>query len=243
VNGEECYDLETTLDNIIDGENAEKQIQLTIDEHLDDEIPKELREQMVKDVVQKIRNRGYNAGDFEAILKKLQKSRKDYLKDIKKGISEIKGTHKNRSWRRANRKGMPLKGVKRNANIINMILDTSGSMHGYYEKALSYVFQNSIQINALQIDTKVYDLGIIKSKTQMSKMKINGGGGTVIQPAIDVIREKYNKFNTVILTDGGTDNLDFSGIRGKVLIITVDSKCPIEKSNGRLKQVVVSDEV
>ena len=123
-----------------------------------------------------------------------------------------------------------------------MVLDTSGSMHGYYEKALSYVFQNNIQINAIQIDTQVYDLGVVENQNQLQKMKIHGGGGTVIQPAIDLVREKYNKYNTVVLTDGYTDNLSLKGIKGKVLIISVDQECPIEQSNGKLKQIVVKDD-
>ena len=75
-NGEECHDLKTTLDNLIDKEdgtdNAEEKIKTALDTHLSDEIPKEVRDQMVNDVRQRIKNRGNSCGEFEEVLKKLK---------------------------------------------------------------------------------------------------------------------------------------------------------------------------
>jgi hypothetical protein len=42
-----------------------------------------------------------------------------------------------------------------------------------------------------------------------------------------------------MLTDGYTDTLDFSKVKGKFLIISVGVKCPIGKTNGRVKQIVL----
>jgi hypothetical protein len=47
--------------------------------------------------------------------------------------------------------------------------------------------------------------------------------------------------NTVILTDGITDVLNFSKICGKVLIITNETECQIV-SNGKVRQIVVEKE-
>jgi predicted metal-dependent peptidase len=47
-------------------------------------------------------------------------------------------------------------------------------------------------------------------------MQISGLGGTEIQPAIDYIadpKNKLNTLNTIILTDGYTDSLNFSKIK------------------------------
>ena len=242
---EECYDLDTVLDNVNNHDNPEaieKAIKTTIDEHIGDDVPKELRDQMVKDMIAKIKSRGHDAGNFEDILKKLRKSKKNYTREIKRAISDVKGSHKIGTWKRLNRREKPTKGFKRNSNVVNLILDTSGSMNGYFEKVLGYVFHDDIQINAIQIDTRVYDLGMIKRKSELQKMKIVGGGGTTMQPAIDVIRNKYNKFSTIMLTDGYTDSLDLTGIKGKFLILTVDNDCPIGKSNGKLKQICIKDQ-
>ncbi len=240
-NKEECYGLSDMLDNLIEGDKAKNQVPMKMDEHMDDDVPQEVRDQMVKDQIERIRQRGYNQGNFEDIIGKLRKSKKDYLREIKKSITALKGTHKSRTWSKLNRKNLPIKGIRRNANILNLIIDTSGSMHGYFEKALSYVFQNNICINLLQCDTQVYDLGMLKSKKELQKMKVHGLGGTEIQPAFDVVREKYNKHNTVLLTDGYTDNLNLEGIKGKVLILTVDAECPIAHDNGKLKQIIIED--
>jgi predicted metal-dependent peptidase len=136
---------------------------------------------------------------------------------------------------------MPFKGNSRVNNIINVILDTSGSMGGYYEKALSYIFQDECISNVVQVDTQVYDTGLVKSKQALQRMRIKGGGGTMLQPAIELVKEKYNKYNTVILTDGCTDTLNFDGVRGKVVILSVDQKTPIGTTNGKVKNIVVTD--
>jgi predicted metal-dependent peptidase len=70
-------------------------------------------------------------------------------------------------------------------------------------------------------------------------MKIHGLGGTVLQPSIDFVEQHYNEYNTVVLSDGYTDNLDISRLRGNVLMISVGVKMPIARSNGKLKQIVL----
>jgi hypothetical protein len=42
-----------------------------------------------------------------------------------------------------------------------------------------------------------------------------------------------------LLTDGYTDTLDFSKVRGRVLIISVGVKCPIARTNGKVKQITI----
>jgi predicted metal-dependent peptidase len=67
-------------------------------------------------------------------------------------------------------------------------------------------------------------------------------GGTEIQPAIDYIadpKNKLNTLNTIILTDGYTDSLNFSKIKTKTILLTTGVKCNITHDNGKLKQVVI----
>jgi predicted metal-dependent peptidase len=64
-------------------------------------------------------------------------------------------------------------------------------------------------------------------------------GGTILTPAINLVAEQYNEFNTVVLTDGHCDSLDLSKIKGKVLIISIGVKVPISRSNGKVKQILV----
>ena len=235
-NDAECY----SLDTIFEGEEREEQN--TLDTHLGDDIPAELKREIVESAMSRLKNRGLQAGDVDAILNKLRKTRKDYLKEIKRCMSNhIFGSKKEKTIVRPNRRGISgLKGCKKYKNEINVLLDTSGSMSGEFEKVLSYIFQNDIQMNLIQCDAQIQKVLKIKDKKQLEKMKISGLGGTTLQPGIDFISDKKNKidmYNMVILTDGYTDSLNFSKIKTKSLILSTAEKCPISFDNGRVKQI------
>ena len=235
-NDAECYSLETIF------EGDEREEQNTLDAHLGDDIPQELKREIVEAAMTRLKNRGLASGDVEAILNKLRKTKKDYLKEIKRTMSNhIFGSKKEKTIVRPNRRGIAgLKGTKKYKNEINVLLDTSGSMSGEFEKVLSYIFQNDIQMNLIQCDAQIQQVLKIKDKKQLEKMKIKGLGGTSLMPGIEFMSDKKNKinmYNTVILTDGYTDSLDFSKVKTKTLILSTATKCPITFDNGRVKQI------
>lgn len=236
-NDVECYSKET----IFEGE--ERNEQNTLDSHLIDEVPPEMKREIVEGAMQTLKNRGLQSGEVEAVLNKLRKSHKDYLKEIKRTMSNhVFGTKKQKTIVRPNRRGiLGLKGHKKYRTEINCILDTSGSMGGEFEKVLSYIFQNDIEINLIQIDAAIQDVKKIKNKKELERMRIKGLGGTVLQPAIDFMTEPKNKIhmnNTVILTDGWTDSLNFKNVKTQTLILSTTQKCPISHDNGKVKQIV-----
>jgi predicted metal-dependent peptidase len=235
-NDAEMYSLET----IFEGEEREEQS--TLDTHLGDDIPQELKREIVESVMTRLKNRGLTSGDVEAIINKLRKTKKDYLREIKRAMSNhIFGSKKEKTIVRPNRRGVEgLKGHKKYKNEINVLLDTSGSMGGEFEKVLSYIFQNDIQMNLIQCDARVQQVLKVKDKKQLEKMKIRGLGGTSLMPGIDFMTDKKNKiymYNTVILTDGWTDSLDFKNVKTKTLILSTACKCPVSYDNGRVKQI------
>ena len=237
-NGVDMYSADEILKREIENEGKGN----VFDIHMDDEVPAEMKKEMVQSAVQALKNRGLQSGTAESVLNKLVKKRKDYLKEIKRTISnEIFGSIKNKTITRPNRRGIVgLKGFKKYSVKINCILDTSGSMSNEFDKVLSYIFQNDISINLIQIDTKVQDVVEIKNKKELEKMKIKGLGGTILQPAVDYLKDPkngINKYNTVILTDGYTDSLDFSNYKGKVLILSTEKSVPISNDNGNIKQI------
>lgn len=214
-----------------------------LDKHIGDDVPEEMRESLVRDVMDKLQARGLSSGNIESTLNKLRKQRKDYLKEIKRSVSTlIFGTRKQKTIVKPNRKGISgLKGARKVKTKINVILDCSGSMGGQgdFEKVLSYVYQSDIEMNFIQADTQVNWVENFKKKRQLETMKIHGLGGTILQPAVDYVVENYNEFNTVMLTDGYCDSLDFSKVKGRVLLITIGTEVPITKSNGKVKQITV----
>ena len=212
-----------------------------LDKHIGDDVPEEMRDAMVKDVMERLAARGLAAGNVEQTLAKLQKKRKDYLKEIKRAVSNmIFGTVKQKTIVKPNRRQIAgLKGTRKVKTKINCILDTSGSMGGTFERVLSYIYRNDIEVNLIEADTEVKWVENIKKKRQLETMVIKGLGGTMLQPAINLVADQFNEFNTVVLTDGYCDSLDLSKIKGKVLMITIGVKVPISRSNGKVKQIVV----
>jgi predicted metal-dependent peptidase len=214
-----------------------------MDKHINDEVPQEMREGLVRDVMEKLEARGLSAGDVETTLNKLRKKRKDYLKEIKRAVSNmIFGTVKQKTIVKPNRRQISgLKGNRKVKTKINVILDTSGSMggQGTFEKVLNYVYRNDIEINFIESDTEIKWVENLKSAKKLESLPIKGLGGTIMQSGINYVVEHFNQFNTVLLTDGYTDSLDLSRLKGKLLIISVGVKCPISKSNGKVKQITI----
>ena len=130
-----------------------------------------------------------------------------------------------------------IKGKRKDSYALNVMLDVSGSMEGYFGKALSYILQNDIKLNIIQCDTEVKTHTVVTSKSELRKMKIFGLGGTVLQTGINYIIEnkKINKLNTLILTDGETDKIDVRKLK-KCMIISHRKKCPIV---GDARQIVI----
>ena len=222
-------------------ENMENNNGEYLDKHIGDEVPEEMRDAMVKDVMERLAARGLASGNLETTLNKLRKKRKDYLKEIKRAVSNmIFGTVKQKTIVKPNRRQISgLKGARKVKTAINVILDTSGSMGNTFEKVLSYIYRNDIEVNMIQGDTDVKWVDKFMDKKKIERMVIAGHGGTVLQPSVNYVVEHFNKYNTVCLTDGYCDTLDLSKLKGKVLIISIGVKVPISRSNGRVKQICV----
>jgi len=209
-----------------------------LDKHLPSDLPEEYRRSIIESVKNNLKNRGLIKSDIQATLDKIINSRKDYIKDIKIGINELFGNFKNKSITRRNRRSIVgVKGKRKDSYALNVLLDVSGSMSGYFEKALSYIFQNGIVINLIQCDTVVKDYMIIKDKSHFKKINITGLGGTLLQPGIDYISQnkKINHLNTLILTDGLTDRLNVIKLK-KCMVISHNKKCDIV---GKAKQIII----
>lgn len=212
-----------------------------LDQHISDEVSGDIKESMVKDIKDKLQARGLVSGNIETTLNKLTKKRKDYLREIKRTIaSTLFGTIKTKTITRKHRRDIEgLKGRRKIKTKINVGLDTSGSMGGTFERVLSYIYQNDIEINFMESDTEVRWVKKLKSKKQIETIPIKGLGGTCLQPMIDYIVDNFNGVGNLLLTDGYTDSLDFSRVKGKTLIISIGVPCPILNDNGRVKQIVI----
>ena len=208
-----------------------------IDAHMADEISQEMKDGLVEEALMRCQARGLIKGEATEMLKGLRRRKKDWLSEIKKHLGWMIGNRKYNTWARPNRKGLPFKGFKKYKVALNFILDESGSMTRNFNKVLSYIFQNNIELNGVLGDTEVQSVVKIRNKNEFKKIMIKGLGGTILQPLVDYVVKNFNKNPTIILTDGATDTLDLSKLHKKVLILSTEAECPI--SAGKATQIIL----
>ena len=232
-----------SLDRLLDNMEKNTDSDGYLDSHIDDEASEEYRDSIIKNSIERLKNRGLSSSNIEQTLDKLRKKKKDYLSYIKRSISnEIFGTLKKKTITKPNRKSIEgVKGKKKIKNVINCILDTSGSMGGTFDKVLSYIYRNDIEVNLVEADTNVNHVQKVKNKKQLQMVPIKGLGGTFLQPAVNFVVDNFNSYNTLILTDGYCDSLDLKKHKGNVLIISIGVDVPIDISNGKIKQIKVEE--
>ena len=232
-----------SLDQLFKNMDDDERSNGYLDEHIEDDASGEFRDSFVKDAIERLQSRGLSTNNIEKTLDKLRKKKKDYLSYIKRSISsEIFGDTKVKTIVKPNRKSIEgVKGRRKVKNVINCILDTSGSMNNTFDRVLSYIYRNDISVNLIESDTEVKHVQKVKNKKQLQRIPIKGLGGTMLQPAIDYVVGNFNSYNTLILTDGYCDHLNLSKHRGNILVITIGVDVPISVTNGKVKQIRVEE--
>jgi predicted metal-dependent peptidase len=224
------------------GDGAGNEMYENFDVHLEDiDCTEEIRELMVDRIVNICKARGLVTLNEEDILTQLRPRRKNYIDEMMMLLSNTIGLKKKLTWSRENKYGLCLRGYKRVRNKVNVILDTSGSMWGeLIQKMLTFIMKNNVEIFLVQNDTEVKDKRLITRMKELNGLKIHGGGGTIMQPAINfLVKNKMVEYPTIMLTDGYTDRLNFSAIRNKVLILTNQQLCELEGKKNHVRQIKV----
>lgn len=204
----------------------------------------EIEAQMIKEeLMNEVKSRGNLPAGLEKALKIEFEKQPDYLKIIKKVISNhlLHGIKK-KTFSRPHIYGIEgLKGNIYRQFQINCILDTSGSMSDEVNFVLGFLYKNKVIVRLIQCDAEIQNIELIKNTKKIIDTKIKGFGGTILQPAIDNIAQDKNakKYCNLILTDGYTDTLDFRNINRPTLIISTEVKCPIKNDNNRVKQIII----
>lgn len=219
-----------------------KEVQCTDDHSELSEAEKQIVDSITKDIVEGLRNRGLVGAEVQKFLDKLTSSRKNNLKWILQNLSFVMGNKVAQTWTKPNRydiKGK--KGEKLEGHVLNVILDVSGSMSGLHEKVLSTVYQNGLQCNIILADTRVTGFEVTRSKSDLQKLKLVGFGGTELQPAVEYIKasKDLKGLNTLVLTDGYCDALNFEGLKGRKMIITTHELVKYKGANVKQQKLEV----
>lgn len=180
-------------------------------------------------LVAKSKGRGLSSG-LESLLDEFEmKPKRKWTSPVIREVRSWIGT-KMKTYKRPSRRNIAgLKGKLKVSTTVNILLDTSGSM--FSPEDMSKVFSvfsfDSCVVNLIQIDTMVRDFRTIEGK-KLKNIKLKGGGGTMLQPALDMLIEKgLTQYPTLILTDGQTDSLDLSEFN-RVVAITCYDDLPIK---------------
>ena len=220
-------------------------IKVGFDVHMEDCCTEEEAELIAGDLYEIIKSKGSIPQNIEKLLNYTPPKQIDYLKIIKRTLSNtLLHSKRTKTFLRPNRYGIEgLKGSLYTSYEINCILDTSGSMFDDFEKVLAYLQNNKVVVNLIQIDTEVKEVKRITNTKKIDKITIKGGGGTILQPAINMITKNkvLNKYGTLILTDGYTDSLDLSNLHKSILIISSGIEAPIRKSRNNVTQILIKN--
>jgi predicted metal-dependent peptidase len=140
----------------------------------------------------------------------------------------VSGNLSCRTYKKLSRRNNFLKGKKKEGKDINLIVDTSGSLYQELDKYMGQIIGN-FNIYLIQIDTEIRFNGHIENINKWKKIKKIGGGGTILQPAIEhIIKVKRQKNPIYFISDFQCDKLDFNGIKSKVIFIkSKDSIDPV----------------
>src|SRR6478736_3617649 len=219
--------------------------QKCFDEHPElSDAEKEILEKLVMEASEKAKQRGNVPGHLTKALElQLKQAPGDNLKAIARACAALRGYLKTPSYRRPNRRVDGIKGYKKIGHALTVIHDWSGSMNGLHERVLSELFRDGYELQFVGGDVGVGRIFEVKNKAQLKSIPFNGGGGTCLMPMVNHVREtpKLNKNPLVVLTDGATDTLDFTGFRQKVLILTPEGFCPLSGDTSKVKQIKLKD--
>ena len=178
----------------------------------------------------KVRGFGNVSGNLEAYIKELLRPERIPIgKFLRQKISYVLGSSSsNKTWKKINRRRLPLQGKQFLSNEINVFVDVSGSC--YDEQTLKKFFSEidffakRYQVNLIQFDTEIKSISKYK-KNDWKKIKFNAGGGTCIEGIVEHMKKSKNK-NNIVLTDGEFSwNINHSGIN-PLFILTQEMNIP-----------------
>ena len=221
---------------IVDNNLEDYYMGMCFDMHPEDEVSPEEARQVAEEVLKSLKERGLLKGNLEEFIHELIKPADNPILKMKMDLAQQIKSAKQKTWSKPSLFGCG-KGFRRKSKQLTVLLDSSGSMHDEFDKVLSYIFLKDVEINLIQCDAEVQREDRVTTMNQLKKLRIQGLGGTVLQPGVDVAKKKFPQDPFVILTDGYTDSLDVSGFSREVLILTCGDSAPI--SRGNCKQYVI----
>jgi len=152
-------------------------------------------------------------GWAERVMNEILKSKVPWQRLLRAFLTKGIGKKVKRTWSRPSRKHPSFPGKELlKADKVVVLVDTSGSIG---EKELQqfisevyYVAKEVAEVVVIPWDATVYEEQVIRRPDDVKKIKVRGGGGTVIKPALELAHKKYPDNMKVILSDWYISDLD-----------------------------------
>jgi len=196
-------------------------------------------ERKVTEVVVSLKSIGRVPGYAEHLLNELLKPKVDWRRLLRGYLSKGLGKKIKRTWTRPSRKYpmFPGKEMLRIQKVV-VLVDTSGSIE---EKELQQfvsevygIAKEVAEVIVIPWDATAYDPIVIKRHTDIKNVKLTGGGGTEILPALQLLDKKFSDSDmVVILSDWHIGDLEneetidlLKKYRDRIVAVTTSANPP-----------------
>ena len=204
----------------------------------DEEIVKQV-ERKLTDALTTIKLVGNLPAWAEILVNEVLKPKVDWRRLIRSLLTKGLGKKVKRTWTRPSRKYPLFPGKETlKTNHIVALIDTSGSIG---EKELKQflgevygIVREHAEVIVIPWDARAYDPIPIKRPSDIKNIKLRGGGGTKIRPALKLLNSKYSNADmVVILSDWCIGDLNepktvelLKKYAGKIVAVTTYAEPP-----------------
>jgi len=172
---------------------------------------------------------GHEAGFLQRIFDEIYKSEVNWKRVLRNALNSMGGDDVKKIWSRLNRKNelLPSK-TTIGLNTVWCLVDTSGSIskreiNSWVSEVLA-IMRLKRKVMVISWDTIVHDINIIRSKKDIDNIRLTGGGGTIIRPALEYVNERKHFGDSVIVFSdfaiGDLDSKDVQKYLSKTLNFT-----------------------
>jgi len=188
-----------------------------------------VKRDLVAESIMVAKSIGHEAGFLQRIFDEIYKSEVNWKRVLRNALNSMGGDDVKKIWSRLNRKNelMPSK-TTIGFNTVWCLVDTSGSIskreiNRWVSEVLA-IMRLKRKVMVISWDTMVHDINIIRSKKDIDNIRLTGGGGTIIKPALDYVQKnKHFDDSVIVLSDfaiGDLDNKDVQKYLSKTLNFT-----------------------
>jgi len=192
-----------------------------------------VKRDLVAESIMVAKSIGHEAGFLERIFDEIYKSEVNWKRVLRNALNSMGGDDVKKIWSRLNRKNelMPSK-TTIGFNTVWCLVDTSGSIskkeiNRWVSEVLA-IMRLKRKVMVISWDTIVHDINIIKSRKDIDNIRLTGGGGTIIRPALEYVNErKHFGDSVIVLSDFAIGDLDSKDVQ-KYLSKTLNFTTAVE---------------